>query len=485
MKRAIDTTIHISAWLMVYSLTIKIASTPFFYNPVMWITGILAFYINIYVFIPTYLQSNSRWFKYTCFTLLVIMVLTGIEFGLDYLLKLEPVFIRGRSPNTFVETIIIFGAIAFLKTIIVMPLSYLFQFIKDLIVYKKVSVFAEISLHILIIAMFYLLRIMEYPQWAPEKAPFLFLFKAVYSFILVTISLSFFYLNFFWFIPSFLTKGKYTLYFSSLILMIAGSVLLEWAIYSIPVFSPEQTNILTKTIVPSLAFKLLILLASFLYQFTKDWFKHENLRKKLESEKLLAELDLLKLQVHPHFLFNTLNNIYSQAMQEDSPKTVQSIARLSGLMRYMLEECSQDLVLINRELVYIQDYISLQKLRIDPNNQIKADYKTDQSNTLLIAPMLLVPFIENAFKYGISNKIVSFIHMKIEVTNGELLFSIQNPIHEHKNRQISTGLGLLNVRQRLTHLYPDNHRLSINDKDGIFNVNLTIKLSYGLHSNRR
>jgi len=275
------------------------------------------------------------------------------------------------------------------------------------------------------------------------------------------------------------------LYFSSLILMIAGSVLLEWAIYSIPVFTAEQTDILTKTIVPSLAFKLLILLASFLYQFTKDWFKHENLRKKLESEKLLAELDLLKLQVHPHFLFNTLNNIYSQAMQEDSPKTVQSIARLSGLMRYMLEECSQDLVLLNRELEYIQDYISLQKLRIDQHNQIKADCKTDQSDTLLIAPMLLVPFIENAFKYGISNKIASFIHMKIDLIDDKMFFSIQNPIHEHKNMQISTGLGLLNVRQRLTHLYPDNHTLLIDDKDGIFNVNLTIKLSYGLHSNRR
>lgn len=485
MKTAIYTIIHISVWLMLYFLSLKLAGASFFYNPVMWGTGILAFYINIYVFIPAYLHNHRRWFKYTCFTLLVITGLTSIEFGLDYLLKLEPVFIRGRSPNTLVETIIIFGAIAFVKTITVMPLSYLFQFIKDLIVYKKVSVFAEISLHILIIAMFYLLRITEYPQWAPEKTPFLFLFKAVYSFILVTISLSFFYLNSFWFIPSFLTKRKYIPYFSSLILMIAGSILMELAIYSIPVFSPEQTNILTKTVVPSLAFKLLILLASFLYRFTKDWFKHESLRKKLESEKLLAELNLLKLQVHPHFLFNTLNNIYSQAMQEDSPKTVQSIARLSGLMRYMLEECNQDLVLLNRELEYIRDYISLQKLRIDLRNQIKTDYKTDQSDGLLIAPMLLIPFIENAFKYGISNKIVSFILMKIAAIDDKLIFSIQNPIHEHKNRQISTGLGLLNVRQRLTHLYPDNHMLSINDQDGIFDVNLTIKLSYGLHSNRR
>ena len=237
-----------------------------------------AFYINIYVFLPRYLSRKKSWFQYSSVIMLLFTGLTILEFTFDYLLKLEPVFIRGRSPNT----IILFAAMAFLKTIAVLLLSYLFQFIKELVIDKKVSIFAEISLHILIIGMLYWLRITNYPRWTPENEPLLFLFKAVYSLFLVTISLSFFYLNAFWFIPRFLSKGKYILYFSFLLLLILVSMLLEWTIYSIPLFTAQQTAILTKTIVGSLVFKLLILVASFLYRFTKDWFRHENLRRKLE-----------------------------------------------------------------------------------------------------------------------------------------------------------------------------------------------------------
>ena len=260
-------------------------------------------------------------------------------------------------------------------------------------------------------------------------------------------------------------------------------MLLEWAIYSVPLFTAQQTAVLTKTIIPSLPFKLLILAASFLYRFTKDWFKHENLRRQLESDKMVAELDLLKFQVHPHFLFNTLNNIYSQAMQENSPKTVQSIAGLSGLMRYMLEDCKQDLVLLTRELEYIQQYINLQKLRIDQQNKITTDFKIDHSCALLIAPMLMIPFIENAFKHGISMSSPSFIDIKIDLITDELGFSVQNSVHSHKDKPVSTGLGLVNVRQRLTHLYPDSHKLTVEQRDGIFNVNLKIRLSDGMYSN--
>jgi two-component system LytT family sensor kinase len=468
---------------MAYFIAFGAINAPFFYNPVMWITGIMALYINVYVLIPKYLSQDKFWFKYTFAIVLWMMGLTGFEFVFDYLLKLEPVFIKGRSLGTIVELIILFGAIAFLKTIVVLLLSYLFEFIKNLVIYKKVTVFAEISLHILIIGMLYLLRITGYPQWTPENEPFLFLFKALYSLVLLTISLSFFYLNAFWFIPHFLSKGKYVLYFSLLLLLIPLSMMLEWALYSVPLFTAQQTAVLTKTIIPSLPFKLLILAASFLYRFTKDWFKHENLRRQLESDKMVAELDLLKFQVHPHFLFNTLNNIYSQAMQENSPKTVQSIAGLSGLMRYMLEDCKQDLVLLTRELEYIQQYINLQKLRTDRQNKITTDFKIDHSCELLIAPMLMISFIENAFKHGISMSSPSFIDIKIDLITDELGFSVQNSVHSHKDKPVSTGLGLVNVRQRLTHLYPDSHKLTVEQKDGIFNVNLKIKLSDGMYSN--
>lgn len=483
MKKSVHVTIHILVWLLAYLIAFIIAYAPFFYNPVTWITCMVGFYINVYILIPQYTSQKKSWFQYCCVIVLLFTALAGLEFAFDYLLKLEPVFIKGRSSNTIIELIILFGAIAFLKTIIVLLLSYLFQFINDLVVYKKVSIFAEISLHILIIGMLYLLRITDYPQWTPENEPLLFIFKAVYSLLLLTISLSFFYLNAFWFIPYFLSKGKYIFYFSFLLLLIPVSMLLEWAIYSIPLFTAQQKAGLTETIIPSLTFKLLILAGSFLYRFTKDWFRHENLRRKLESDKLAVQLDLLKFQVHPHFLFNILNNIYSQAMQENSPKTVQSIAGLSGLMRYMLEDCKQDLVLLIRELEYIQQYINLQKLRMDGQNKIEADFRIDPTCALLIAPMLLIPFIENAFKHGISIRNPSFINMKIGQTADELSFSVQNSVHSHQERPVSTGLGLVNVRQRLTHLYPDSHTLTVEQTDSEFNINLKIKLSDGMYSN--
>jgi two-component system, LytTR family, sensor kinase len=365
------------------------------------------------------------------------------------------------------------------KALIVLPLSFLFQFSRDIIIRRQVTVFAELSLHILIIGMLYLLSMLTSPHWSPEHEPLLFVFKACYKLAILAMHLLFFYLNVFWFIPGLLGRKRYAWYCCALVLLFCVSIAIETGIYHLPVFPAAQTAAFMSGIKTDLLLKFLIILASFLYKFSKDWFRHEALQKKLESEKVVAELALLKFQIHPHFLFNTLNNIYSLAMQEGSPRTVQSLAKLGGMMHYMLEECQQDHVSLAMELEYLKHYITLQQLRLDEQNRFTMEMDiSGYPDRLKIAPMLLISFIENAFKHGISIRDPSFINLKIAISESEFQFNIKNSVHSRKENLNGTGLGLKNVKQRLMMLYPKRHTLVIAEKDRTFNVRLNIMLDH-------
>jgi LytS/YehU family sensor histidine kinase len=315
------------------------------------------------------------------------------------------------------------------------------------------------------------------PHWAPELDPFLFIFKAGYTLLILAINLSCFYLNAFWLIPQLLRKRRYARYFFFLLLLFSISITLEFGIYHLPVFSPAQTSALMHTIRVDAIFKLLLLLISFLYRFSKDWFEHEEHKTRLESAKLSAELDLLKFQIHPHFLFNTLNNIYSLAMQEGSPKTVRSLGKLGGIMHYMLEDCQETYVNLSKELEYLEQYIDLQQLRVDQQNNITVSVDIEgKAGILKIAPMLLIAFVENAFKHGLSIREQSFINLKIAISANEFYFNITNAVHQRKQDLNGTGLGLKNVQRRLMMLYPQRHTLIIEEKNQEFKVSLTIRL---------
>jgi len=294
--------VHILFWLASYSTTIIFVPVLFFQNPAAWITTIMAFYLNAYWLFPKYLGQAKSWFTFSLLFLMVIIGVAILEYTLDYLFELSPVY-TGDRPRDLFESLILICGITFFKALVVLPLSFLFQFIKDLIVWKKVSVFAEISLHILLIGMLYTLSMMNRPYWSPESEPSLFAFKAGYKLLILIINLSFFYLNAFWFIPNLLRRGKYAFFLLALMLLFVIAILLEFGIYNLPPFSPDQSSALINSIWGGLVIKLVILMGSFLYRFSKDWFSHEDLRKRLESEKLSAELELLKFQIHPHFLF--------------------------------------------------------------------------------------------------------------------------------------------------------------------------------------
>jgi hypothetical protein len=195
----------------------------------------------------------------------------------------------------------------------------------------------------------------------------------------------------------------------------------------------------------------------------------------------VASIDFLRSQINPHFLFNALNTIYGTAIQEGAERTSEGVQRLGDMMRFMLQENMQEQIPLNREIEYLNNYISLQRLRTDPHPgiEIKADI-TEQVQAATIAPMLLIPFVENAFKHGISLRDPSYIKIALELNGNQLNFDVHNSKHnraEGDPEHDKSGIGLLNVRQRLALLYPGRHELIIRETGKEYFIHLTLKLA--------
>jgi LytS/YehU family sensor histidine kinase len=202
---------------------------------------------------------------------------------------------------------------------------------------------------------------------------------------------------------------------------------------------------------------------------------------KKELGQTHASFDFLRSQINPHFLFNALNTIYGTAIQEKAERTSEGIEKLGDMMRFMLQENIQDKIALSREIDYLNNYISLQKLRTDPSPGIKIDTAIEQPlQSVQIAPMLLIPFAENAFKHGISFREPSQIRISLELRDRTLYFDVYNTKHERPEsdpEKDRSGIGLANVRQRLQLLYPKKHELVIRDAAKDFFIHLTIQLT--------
>lgn len=303
----------------------------------------------------------------------------------------------------------------------------------------------------------------------------------------------FFYLNSDFLIPKILTKGRIILYLSSVFFMI--SVVVSADIFTSRHFNVHevtkikstrpnkqpsfqhyhrpQDNPIRKATRPFFS-ALFILALSTSYRLLYDYFTSERRRNELENQTLVSELSFLKSQVSPHFLFNTLNNIYSLSLS-NTPKASEAILKLSHLLRYMLYETNETSVNLDKEIDYINDYIELQKMRF--SNEVTIEYNTSGDfQTNEIAPMLLIPFIENAFKHGISYSKKSVIKILIELKDQELFLKVENPFDKNKEKDSSSGIGLVNIQRRLDLLYPLRYTLKLNGQNDIFVVELKINL---------
>ena len=218
---------------------------------------------------------------------------------------------------------------------------------------------------------------------------------------------------------------------------------------------------------------------SVAYRLGKNYLKDEQLKQQLREETLAAELRFLKSQINPHFLFNTLNNLFALAERRDQPELSQGIAELANLMRYMLYDCQAERVPLEKEIRFLQSLIEIQQLRLDENDavviglNIRGDY-----HGRTIAPLLLIPFVENAFKHGIAPPHSSVIRIDFEIMEEKLYFRVNNPVFAGLENELaqSPGIGLKNVRRRLALLYPERHELHIEEKEGSFMVTLELEL---------
>jgi len=299
------------------------------------------------------------------------------------------------------------------------------------------------------------------------------------EFISYAFALVFFYTNYYYLVPEFYFRNAYKQYTFILgisffvITFLPILILSQWQTanvnewkhihnmhgYLTPFYSDIKRNIFlfATAVFASIAFRI-----------------NDHL-KQLNTAKTNAELSYLKAQINPHFLFNTLNSIYSLAIVK-SPLTPTAIVKLSGMMRYVLSETTEKFVSLTKEMTYIDSYIELQKMRLGETALVNYSFNGDVQEKV-IAPLVLIPFIENAFKHGVNPEEPSQIEIQISVSETNLYLHVFNLKVPHRiNKADYSGFGLENGKNQLAFLYPDKHQLKIDDNNFSFTVNLNLYL---------
>lgn len=334
----------------------------------------------------------------------------------------------------------------------------------------------QITLHILGCAVFLSLPIFFSPDFLNPDRPLFTIRPFQRDFFGYVLLILFFYLNHYLFIPKFYFRKKYIAFGLLLLSAFIVILFLPGLIFSgRGDFSHPHGNF-----GPSRKFFFLMGAERHLFRFLivaalSLMIRISGRLKLAEQERINAELSYLKAQINPHFLFNTLNSIYSLAIDK-SDETAEAVVKLSGMMRYVITEANNKFVPLEKEISYISDYISLQKLRLDQN--VKLTYTvTGEPAGKEIAPIILISFIENAFKYGVSTEEESFIGIKIDITGDHLHLFINNKkVVVNDKPEGKSGLGIENTKYRLQLLYPAAHKLIISETKENFSVTLSIFL---------
>ena len=282
------------------------------------------------------------------------------------------------------------------------------------------------------------------------------------------------YFNIYWLIPKYLVKKRYLIY--TLLLII---VVVVWGLvlgYGEPwidrnLFDQYEEQPDARTGILGMVF---IILVSTLLHITYRWFKQLSEIKQIENDRLQFELSLLKNQINPHFFFNTLNNLYALSL-EKSDETPTLILKLSEMMRYTIYDCKAPKVSISGEVTYLENFISLQKMRHFERGIITFK-KEINDPSIKIAPMILIVFLENAFKHGFDlMEKDAFINFKLKTNEKLVHLYIENNFTESQNEN-QIGIGLENVKRRLSLIYPEMHELKIVKDKRVFSIDLKLYL---------
>ncbi|MBO6522870.1 MAG: histidine kinase [Balneolaceae bacterium] len=327
-------------------------------------------------------------------------------------------------------------------------------------------------LHISFWAIFVFYRLFDYTRYIPLETAVNFLAVPLIFNILAS------YLHYFFVLPYLIQTQEYVKYFTFLVLtliVVMGFRFIADNYFMAP-FSQDQeyyASIHFPRVLSVLWGFLTFIIFTGMIKFTSDWFRIENEKKQLENEKLTAELNYLKAQINPHFLFNTLHNL-NYLVQGKKDEAAQIIIRLSNIMRYMIYDANQTIVPITKEIQYMQDYIELERIRLNNPLDISFNISGNYEQTK-IAPLILITFLENAFKHGVSDEAENcWIKVDLQQKKEILTYSVSNSKIEKTSSSERSGFGLGNLEKRLKLHYPEKHQLLISESEHSYNIKLIL-----------
>ncbi len=298
------------------------------------------------------------------------------------------------------------------------------------------------------------------------------------------------YFCLYYLVPRFLEKRKY-MTFLGLCLLDIGlmSVIIASGYYVVAFTFDRSLTDLFKVDEPSLWFFfksnsmpscIAAMTLGMSIKLTKNYLNSQQRQKELEKEKLETELKFLRSQFNPHFLFNTINSIFV-LINKNTAQASDSLAKFSNLLRYQLYECNEKEIPLNRELAYLESFIELERLRLDHNFEIRVELPKDQAGNLNIAPFLLMPFVENAFKHVSKNSDhLNWIKINVSLEGDQLTYKVSNSTSDAIKANDAVdygGLGLFNVQRRLDLLYPGRYQLTTQKTDHTYLVHLVLTLA--------
>ncbi|MGE5106368.1 MAG: sensor histidine kinase [Sphingobacteriales bacterium] len=328
--------------------------------------------------------------------------------------------------------------------------------------------------------------------------PFLFRFdvftrfciSAIDSLFFLTLHIFLSYVIMYFIIPNFLLKQRYwyAAFFTLLSFIITGffsTVINRYIILPVHrllhfAYVDEKTSLYQinfLSLLAGLRGGITVAGIAAAIKLSKYWYIKEQRNLQLQKENIESQLTILKAQVHPHFLFNTLNNIYSLTLTKSQTAPV-VVSHLSDLLRYMLYECNDREVSLDNEIEALRKYVELEKLRY--GNRIEVSFVcSGHTKDLRIAPLLLLPFIENSFKHGVSRQLDQcWVNLHIHADDAVLTFNLSNSYTNDVKKTTTGGLGLQNIKKRLELLYPGRYDLNINEANEIFNIKLVLQLHH-------
>lgn len=335
----------------------------------------------------------------------------------------------------------------------------------------------QILIHILCSALFLSLCFLASPDW-PRVDRMLSNPHGLSDFVFQTELIFFFYFNYFFLLPRLYFRKKHFLYFTSVLFLFALFVPLTNGLIGnffthgpAPVHKGPPPPGGGKFVFAFMSTRIYTFLLVFVLSFL---LKILSQLREIKNQNVLSELELLKAQINPHFFFNTLNTIYSLSV-ENSPKTPETILKLSSMMRYVLRGTKSNHIGLDKELAYIGDYIDMQMLRLDPRITVNFTSPAEVPE-LSIAPMILIPFIENVFKHGIPDQGDAGIEINISLYEKKLRLHTINRISTNDDSAEKTQIGQTNSNRRLELLYPGKHILTIRKNGERYEVLLEITL---------